>query len=182
MEWNYELTGYPLCTAKYPKIERHILKYMKYYVLGVQAFIYIILMIAYNVIMPIIVGPPETTIELTWWYFLLTRVVTNLILGGFLLYLLIRRYPVVKAGCEEPIMERVQQRIQWDDPCTILFNTDSFTIISEEFGEKEKQIAYKDSEWIKAQDNIICISHNIIAEHISEDVMEILQPKLFSKK
>ena len=89
MELDYKLTGYALCRAKYPKIERHILKYMKYYVLGVQSFIYIIIMIAYNVIMPIIVGPSETTIELTWWYFILTRVLTNLILGGFLLYLLI---------------------------------------------------------------------------------------------
>ena len=178
MELDYKLTGYILCRAKYPEIERHILKYMKYYVLGVQLFIYIILMIAYNVIMPIIVGPPETTIELTWWYFILTRVLTNLILGGFLLYLLITRYPAVKAGCEAPIMERVQQRIQWNNPCIILFNNDSFTIISEKYGKKGGKIDYKESEWIKAQDNIICISHNIIVNNISVDVINLLQAKL----
>lgn len=75
-------------------------------------------------------------------------------------------------------MERVRQRIQWNDPCIILFNNDSFTIISEESGEKEKQIKYRDSEWIKAQDNIVCISHNIIANNVSEDVMNVLQAKL----
>lgn len=176
MELDYKLTGHVLCTAKYPKIERHILKYMKYYYLGLESCIYIIIMIAYNVITSLL-DASEADIELPG-YFMSGIVIPNLFLGGFFVFRLIRHYPEAKAGCEAPIMERVRQRIQWNDPCIILFNNDSFTIISEESGEKEKQIKYRDSEWIKAQDNIVCISHNIIANNVSEDVMNVLQAKL----
>lgn len=41
MELNYELTAYPLSKVECPKIERHMVKNMKYYILGMQLFIYI---------------------------------------------------------------------------------------------------------------------------------------------
>lgn len=36
----YELSGYLMSISENPKVERHIAKYLKYYVLGVLAFIY----------------------------------------------------------------------------------------------------------------------------------------------
>lgn len=177
MEMNCELTAYPLSKVEHPKIERHMAKYMKYYILGIQLFIYIIVIIAYNVIISIL-GSSETKIELTW-YFILAKVVPNLILSGVVIYTLIIRYSEVKVEADKAIIKRVQQRIQRNNPCVILFNNDSFTIMSEEFEEKGKQIEYRDSEWITAQEYIICISHNIIVNNISEDVISILQSKLF---
>lgn len=175
MELNYELTGYLLRIEKYPKVERHILKCARYFGLGVIVFIDIIILIIYNI--GSILSSP--VIELSWRYYVFRDVVLNLFLLGIILWISIAQfYPVVKAACESGIIKGFQQRIQWDNPCTILFGNDSFTIIFEEVGKKGEEIDYKDSEWIKAQDNIICISHNIIVNNVSKDVIDILRSKL----
>ncbi len=172
----YELSGYLMSISENPKVERHIAKYLKYYVLGVLAFIYIMLIIAYNVIKSL----DSPAIELPRWYYIFSDVVLNLFLVGFCLYFFIAHgYPVNKEACEKEIIKRVQPRIQWDEPCVILFDNDFFTVVSEEYGREGERIAYKDSEWIKAQDYIICISHNVIIDHVSEEAVNILRSRIF---